>query len=130
MKRLSLSYFKQEIHIFESDEYISNKIADSSEVFIQRKIFFPRPLVVYKIKFDEIIGENTLHMNVEFLGIDRETKQNQFHPFNGNGGKIFKRGVEWPDNNDVTIADRQFIDSQGDKKKWLQSIWTSHEILD
>ncbi len=71
-------------------------------------------------------------MNVEFLGIDRETKQNHFHPFDG--GKIFKRGVEWPDNNDVTITDRQFIDSQGDKKEalklGLQSIWTSHEILD
>ena len=97
--------------MFESDEYIDYQIADNSKVFIQRKFFFPRPIVVYKIKLDEIMGESILIMNVEFLGIDRITKQNQQHPFSE--GKIFKRGVEWADSNNVTITDRQFIDSQG-----------------
>ena len=50
-------------------------------------------------------------MNVEFLGMDRETKQSQIHPFIG--GKIFKRGVEWEDNNNLTITDRPFIDTTG-----------------
>ena len=102
---------KQEIHIFESDEFIANKIDDNSASFIQRKILFPRPVVVYKIKFDELIGASTLAMNVEFLGMDRETKQSQIHPFIG--GKIFKRGVEWEDNNNLTITDRPFIDTTG-----------------
>ena len=69
---------------------------------------------MYKIKFDEIIGDSTLIMNIEFLGIDRETKQS--HQHHSKGGKIFKRGIEWSDNNNVTINDRQFIDSQGNKK--------------
>ena len=53
-------------------------------------------------------------MNVEFLGMDRETKQSQIHPFKG--GKIFKRGVEWEDNNNLTIADRPFIDTKGKRR--------------
>ena len=53
-------------------------------------------------------------MNVEFLGIDRETKQNKLNPLNGE--IIFKRGVEWGDSNNVTIADRQFVESLGSNK--------------
>ena len=52
-------------------------------------------------------------MNVEFLGIDRETKQNKLNPLRE---KIFKRGVEWEDSNNVTIADRQFVESLGSNK--------------
>ena len=63
------------------------------------------------MKLDEIHGERTIIMNVEFLGMNRETKQNQVHPFKG--GKIFRRGVEWEDNNNLTITDRLFIDSKG-----------------
>ena len=65
---------------------------------------------MYKIKLDEIIGESTLVMNVEFLGIDRKTKQSQQHPFNG--GNILKRGIEWEDNSDIVIADRPFTDNK------------------
>ena len=97
--------------MFESDDFIANQLSDDSINFIQRKIFFQNPIVVYKIKLDEIIGESTLVMNVEFLGIDRNTKQSQQHPFNG--GKILKRGIEWEDNSDILIADRPFIDNQG-----------------
>ncbi len=69
---------------------------------------------MYKLKFDEIIGESILIMNVEFLGIDRETKQNKLNPLTRE--KIFKRGVEWEDSNNVTIADRQFVESLGSNK--------------
>ena len=72
-------------------------------------------MVVYKIKFDEINGDASIAMKVEFLGMNRETKQQQQHPFDG--GKIFSRGVEWQDNNNVSITDRQFVDSLGKMTK-------------
>lgn len=110
--------------MFESDDYIANKITDNSETYIRRKFFFPRPLVLYKIKFDEVIGDSTIIMKVELLGIDRETKQNHQHPFNG--GNIFKRGVEWEDNNNVTITDRQFIDSQGNNPEYKNQTYSQY----
>ena len=73
--------------MYENEDYLNDKKVDNTEM--QRKFLFSKPVVLYKIKLDEILGDDTIAIKVEFLGLDRTTKYTVQDPFNG--GKIFKR---------------------------------------
>ena len=60
----------------------------SLETEISRIYFFSKPVVVFKIKLYDIIGDDNLDLKVDFLGLDRSTKQSIQHPFKG--GSVFK----------------------------------------
>ena len=72
----------QVFFMFESDEYPFS--SDS----ITRTLQFPQPLVTTKIKLDKMMGASGFIIQVEFVGMDQETKARQFSlPFEG--GNVF-----------------------------------------
>ena len=78
--------------MYENEDYLNDKKVDNTEM--QRKFLFSKPVVLYKVKLDEIFGDDTIAIKVEFLGLDRTTKISIQDPFNG--GQIFKRKYPFP----------------------------------
>ena len=77
----------QVFYMFESDEY---PFASNS---ITRTLHFPQPLVTTKIKLDKMMGASGFVIQVEFVGMDQETKARQFSlPFEG--GNVFKSNTK------------------------------------
>ena len=73
--------------MYENEDFLNDKKVDNTEM--QRKFLFSKPVVLHRIKLDEILGDDIIAMKVEFLGLDRTTKISIQDPFHG--GQIFKR---------------------------------------
>ena len=69
--------------MFESDEY------PFASVTIIQTLHFPQPLVTTRIKLDKMVGASGFVIQVEFIGMDQETKAGQISlPFEG--GNLLK----------------------------------------
>ena len=77
----------QVFYMFESDEY------PFASNWITRTLHFPQPLVTTKIKLDKMMGASGFVIQVEFVGMDQETKARQFSlPFEGRN--VFKSNTK------------------------------------
>ena len=79
--------------MFESDEY------PFASATIIRTLHFPQPLVTTKIKLDKMMGASGFVFQIEFIGMDQETKARQISlPFEG--GNVLKSEANclWPTN--------------------------------
>ena len=113
--------------MYENDDFLNDKKAGNTDM--QRKFLFSKPVVLHKIKLDEILGDETIAIKIEFLGIDRSTKISIQDPFNG--GYIFKRkfssylvplfifstlGMTWQEPSLTDFSNEVFTDSLGKPK--------------
>ena len=116
--------------MYENDNFLIDKKAGNTDM--QRKFLFSKPVVLHKMKLDEILGDETIAIKIEFLGIDRSTKISIQDPFNG--GYIFKRkyssylvplfifstlGMAWQEPSLTDFSNEVFTDSLGKPKNWL-----------
>ena len=115
----------QKIHIYESQEFMDNK--KLSATTIQRTFYFSNPIVLTKLKMDEIIGDGKIVMKVEFLGIDKNRKDSFQNPFSGGNLNISKfnyemlikfqkkyfKGHVWNDTSDILVSNKAIVDSLG-----------------
>ena len=76
--------------MYESQAYFDDKATEGTT--LQRTFYFSNPSPVYKIKLDNIEGSSSagdyLTFKVEFLGLDRDRRNQNGDPFNG--GNVFK----------------------------------------